>query len=59
MGSYVPLSTGSSTCTLSVVATALTVRLSELLESLLNLSLEAVLLLLAVIGLTAEEPAGR
>ncbi len=34
-----------------VVATALTMRLSDLLESLLDLSLEAVLLLLAVIGL--------
>ncbi len=46
-----PLSRGSRTCTLSAVATALTVRLSELPESLLKLSLEEVLLLMAVIGL--------
>ena len=45
------LSTGSRTCTLSAVPTALTVRLSELPESLLKFSLEEVLLLLAVIGL--------
>ncbi len=45
------MSTGSRTCTLSAVATVLTVRLSELPVSLLKFSLEDVLLLLAVIGL--------